>query len=207
MKNSTLALLAIAGIALLVMFLPGPPVPRVALADRSSTTLMNASAATGPGAASIFTQETPTEGSGDHFVFQYRAGGPRANCVLQVSNDSGTTWSTVHNFKNPDDVFAFPVCGACQLRAYALYADSTNTNTVIVTLSGAAVALAPTYTATKTPTVTPTSTRTPTPTVTRTYTPTITPTATYLTPTPTPTITPTATPSKTPTKTPTFTPT
>jgi hypothetical protein len=167
----------------------------IAIADRSSTTIMNAQTFVGAGLSSIYTAVTPAEDAASHFVFQYH-GGPGARARLEISNDTGTTWSTLYAFKTPDDAFSYPVCGACQFRAVADAASATATNTVLVTLSGAAVPVAITYTATSTPTFTVTAT------FTQTMTPTVTPTQTM-----TPTFTRTATPTNTATVTPTVTPT
>src|ERR1035437_1734941 len=194
----------------------GHLIERIAIADRSSTTSMNAQTVLGPGLASIYTAATPTEDPASSFVFQYK-GGPGAQARLEISNDSGTNWSTLRVFGIGEDTLLFPVCGACQFRGYAIVASATATNTIIVTVSGAAVAVAPTYTATNTPAVTPTATATKTPTPTRTPdtrtatpTPSKTPTPVNTgTPTPFPintpinTITPTVTPTRTPTRTPT----
>lgn len=85
----------------------GHLIERIAIADRSSTTIMNAQTVTGPGLASIYTAVTPVEDPASHFVFQYK-GGPGGQAQLEISNDSGTSWSALHVFGIGEDVFQYP---------------------------------------------------------------------------------------------------
>ncbi len=154
---------ALAGLALLVAAVFVPSAQRdegVAVADKSSVTLMSAQTAAGPGLASATTATTPVEGGSDRYVFQFHASGSGADVQLQQSND-GSTWAVVHSFAGLDEVWSTATCGACSFRPYKLN-TGTATATVILTMSGASVALAPTYTATSTPTATRTPTVTPT---------------------------------------------
>jgi hypothetical protein len=191
-----------------------------AFADHTSTTLMSAQAAAGVGKSSVGSQVTPTEGGSDRHFFQFHGSTPGITVLIQQSNDSGTTWATVHVFGpgGQDEIWSTPTCGACVFRPYKLE-TTTGTASVYHSVSGATVGLAPTYTATATPTVTPTFTATPTrlptstPLPTATATPTRTPLPTPEPPftgpsyaTPTPTHTPTVTPTRTPTRTNTPTP-
>lgn len=157
----------------------------------AATTLMNAQTAAGPGITSATTQVTPAETGADRYSFQYHATTTGITVVIQQSNDSGTTWANVHVFGpgGTDEIFNYPVCGACVFRAYKVD-TTTGTATVTLTSSGSTVLYAPTYTATATFTATPTRTRTPTATptytatATRTFTPTATPDTRTATPTP-----------------------
>lgn len=186
----------------------------------AATTLMSVQTQSGPGLASVSTNPTPGETGAERHSFQYHASVSRIAVYIQRSNDSGTTWATVHVFTGSDThdrlgtdetwpTDGLAACGTCQFRAYK---PQTTVGTVSVThvVSGAALALAPTYTNTPTATVTITPTVTLTRTVTRT--PTITPTFTAtskppLTRTPTPVPTATRTPVARRTSTPTVTPT
>jgi hypothetical protein len=160
MKNSTFASVIIGAVALAAVFLPSRHEER-ALAAGSAVTLMNAQTAAGPGRASATTQATPAEGGADRYVFQYHATGADVNTAIEQSNDSGSTWALVHTFRGPDEVWSVGVCGPCLFRANKVY-SSTETATVILTMGGGAVPLAPSYTPTATPTVTRTPTVTPT---------------------------------------------
>lgn len=200
--------LACVGILTALVYTAGDPrlEPRADAAG-AATTLMSAQAAAGVGLASVSTNPTPGETGAERHSFQYHASVSRIAVYLQRSNDSGTTWATVHVFTGADThdrlgtdevwpLDGLPACGTCQFRAYK---PQTTVGTASVThvVSGAALAVALTYTptatftATKTPTITPTGTITKTPTITPTFTITSKP---PLTKTPTPTITHTRTP-------------
>lgn len=151
------------GLLVLAFLIVGVFVPRGGrelVADKSSVTLMSAQTAAGPGLASATTATTPVEGGSDRYVFQFHASGSGADVQLQQSND-GSTWTVVHTFGGGDEVWSTPTCGACSFRPFKLN-QTTASATVILTMSGASVASAPTYTATSTPTSTRTSTQTPT---------------------------------------------
>lgn len=202
---------------LLVLLLLALP----ALADKTSTTLMNAQTTAGVGLSSAIMSVTPVEGGYDRFSFQFHAAAIGVVVQIQQSNDAGSTWSPVHRFGPDllDEIWITPTCGACIFRPYKL--DTTGAAaSVYLTTSGATVAYAPSYTPTPTATATLTRTSTATPTATRTFTPTLTFTSTptaVATPTPmgfgtppptrTPTPTPTLTRTPTRTSTPTATPT
>jgi hypothetical protein len=189
-----------------------------AFADLTSTTLMSAQTGPGPGISSVISAITPTTGNlgSDRWSFQYTASTTGVKVWLQQSNDGGTTWVTIHTFGvSASEIYSVPSCGACMFRPYKLKV-TTGTATVVSTVSGSTIAMAPSYTATPTATITPTFTytRTFTPTVTRTPTQTLRPTHTprntptpmgyYPTAaasTPTPTSTPTITPTRTATRT------
>lgn len=209
--------LACVGVLTVLVYTAGDPrlEPR-AYAAGAATTLMSAQARSGPGIASVSTNPTPGETGAERHSFQYHASVSRIAVYVQRSNDSGATWATVHVFTGQDThdrlgtdetwpTDGLAACGTCQFRAYK---PQTTVGTASVThvVSGAALALAPSYTTTPTYTATITATITVTPTVTRTAT--ITPTFTNtskppLTRTPTPTITSTRTPvaPRTPTHT------
>jgi hypothetical protein len=209
MKNYRLAVL-VAALAMGVLILPHGG-DRAAIADKTSTTLMNGQTTNGVGLASLTSAITPTEDSAGHWLFQFAcrdaASAASAACSvhLELSNDSGTTWSAIHRFTGSDEVYQFPTCGICSFRAIGDNLSTAFKATLIASQSGATGASAPTYTATSTPTLTQTPTRTPTVTPTRTITPTFTNTAKAATITPT--FTPTAVHTSTPTNTPTLTPT
>ena len=202
-----------------------------ALADLTTTTLMNAQAAGGVGLSSVIAASTPTGSNlgSDQWSFQFHASAPGPIVQLQQSNDGGTTWAVVHTFGSAgviDEIWTTPSCGACTFRPYKT-AATIATASVYATVSGTTIGFAPTYTATSTPTFTLTPTRTPSRTPTRTFTstPTFTqtptlvasptpmlgfvplPTRTAIPATATPTRTPTRTPTSTVTHTPTITPT
>jgi hypothetical protein len=155
MKNRSFVLVILGSLVLLALLVPRDRVDHSALAAGSAVTLMNAQTAAGPGLASATTQATPAEGGADRYVFQYHATGADVRTAIEQSSDSGSTWANVHTFRGPDEVWSAGVCGPCLFRANKIYTTS-ETATVILTMGGAAVALAPSYTPTATPTTTPT---------------------------------------------------
>lgn len=215
--------------AVFTLILTTPSRERSLRADATVTTLVSGATTTGQSAVQIFAAPTPGDTGIEQWMFVKTGNGA---AYLNVSADSGVTWSIAHEFAGNPDFFRWYSCGGCRFKI-TYVATTTDTVTVQVTQPGIIVPSAPTHTATPTGTATKTftATRTYTPTWTATRTPTVqmtpddyatplpqfppgdptrtptwTPTATP-TPTKTPTVSPTLTPSITPTLTPTRTPT
>jgi hypothetical protein len=167
MKNRLLFVLLVA-VFVAAILAPAPP-RHVAIADRTAVALMSGQSSAGTTLADF--GSTGTEDPASWYIFQFVGSGPLARATIESTLD-GTNWRTEYAFKSTSDVYRAPVCGSCRFRVRALYADASNTVTVIAAISGAGAATAPTYTATATSTATPTQTPTYTPTATVTTTPT-----------------------------------
>jgi hypothetical protein len=203
MRNVSRWAVSVAVTVLLVVVVLGPRPDHPLSADATVTTLVNGAATTGRSAAAIFAASTPGDTGIEQWMFLKTGTG---QAFLDVSLDSGVSWSHLYEFKGNPDTFRWYACGGCRF-SISYVATATNTVTVKVSQSGIIVPSVPT--STQTPTFTATLTRTVTPTATRTYTATITPTVTK-TPTRYPTqapIYPAVLPTRTMTPTPTNTPT
>jgi hypothetical protein len=159
MKTKSFTIAVLGALVLVALLVPRDRVEHQALAAGSAVVLANAQTTTGPGIASGYTAATPGEVGSENLLFVFRAAGTnaaRAQAHLEISDDSGSTWTGLHTFGTGSDVFRYPVCAVCTFRVVSDYASSTATVTVTMSVSGAAVAIAPTRTPTPTPTVTPT---------------------------------------------------
>lgn len=163
MKTRTFTIIILGVLALVAAFLPSQRVEHSALAAGGAVTLMSNQTDAGPGFASATSQATPAATGADRYVFQFHSSASGVDVLLQESCDGGTNWGFIYKFgrNGSDEIWSTGSAGVCAFRPFKPN-YTTETATVTLTMSGAAVPYAPSYT--PTPTVTPTVTPTATPT-------------------------------------------
>lgn len=123
------------------------------LADKTSTTLLNARTTKGPSSA-IHAAASPAETGVESWFFQAHITGEYILAILEMSLDGGAHWTPVHAFRGDDSLFTQRACGGCRMRVNVEggVPGKTGAISVWVTQSGA---LVPVITPALVPTVTP----------------------------------------------------